>query len=89
MSPLNPRERELVALGAALASNCVPCIAYHVDEARKAGISGAQVEEALSLADTIRKLPAEQVLSTARARLGDGVPRTLPPAGGARDCGCR
>ena len=36
MSTLSLRDRELVALGAALASNCVPCIEFHVPAARKA-----------------------------------------------------
>jgi len=35
MNDLDPRERELVALGAAMDSNCVPCIVY-IPEARKA-----------------------------------------------------
>ncbi|MEN9728404.1 MAG: hypothetical protein RL434_2770, partial [Pseudomonadota bacterium] len=41
MNILTLRERELVALGAALAANCVPCIEFHVPAARKAGLTEA------------------------------------------------
>ncbi len=30
---------ELVAIGAAIASNCEPCFKYHYDQARKLGVS--------------------------------------------------
>lgn len=64
-SRLEPCERELVALGAALGSNCVPCIEYHVPKAREAGLTDAQIGEAIRLADKVRKVPARKVLDTA------------------------
>lgn len=69
MTTLSHRDRELVALGAALASNCVPCVEYHVPEARKAGLSDAEIGEALALADKIRQVPANKVLAAATAHL--------------------
>ena len=65
MNHLTPRERELVALGSALGSNCVPCIEYHIPEARKSGLSDAQISEAIRLADKIRQVPARKVLAAA------------------------
>ena len=65
MNPLTARERELVALGSALGSNCVPCIEYHIPEARKAGLSDAQITEAVRLADKVRQVPARKVLERA------------------------
>lgn len=65
METLTTRERELVALGAALGSNCVPCIKYHVPEARKAGLTDRQISEAIHLADKVRQVPARKVLETA------------------------
>jgi 4-carboxymuconolactone decarboxylase len=69
MDHLTPRERELVALGAALGSNCVPCIEYHIPEARKAGLTDSQISEAIRLADRVRQVPAGKVLEAARAML--------------------
>ncbi len=65
MDTLTTKERELVALGAALGSNCVRCIEYHVPEARKAGLSDQQIREAIQLADKVRQVPARKVLDTA------------------------
>jgi 4-carboxymuconolactone decarboxylase len=76
MTELSSRERELVALGAALASNCVPCIEYRVPAARKAGLSDSQIEEAIRLAEKVRQVPARMVLESALARVAGGSPAT-------------
>ena len=76
MDRLTSAERELVALGAALGSNCVPCIEYHVPEARKAGLSDGQIDEAIRLADRLRQAPAGKALAVALGLLpkaGAGV----------------
>lgn len=65
MSHLSTRERELVVLGAALGSNCVPCVEYHIPHARKAGLTDLQIPEAIWLADRIKHVPASKVLEVA------------------------
>ena len=69
MNDLSPRERELVALGAAMGSNCVPCIEYHIPEARKTGLTDSQIFEAIRLADKVRQVPARKVLNAAERLL--------------------
>lgn len=69
-SMLSPREHEFVALGAALASNCVPCIEYHIKEARKVGLTDAEITAAIELADYVRRVPAGKVLDVASRILG-------------------
>jgi AhpD family alkylhydroperoxidase len=69
MNDLTLRERELVALGAAMGSNCEPCIAFHIPVARKAGLSDEQIAEAIQIADKVRKVPAAKVLRTALSML--------------------
>ncbi len=76
MEELNSIERELVALGAALGCNCVPCIEYHIPEARKAGLSDSQINEAILLADKVRRVPAGTVLSAALGMLSGSRPQT-------------
>ncbi len=73
MSHLTPRERELVALGAAVGSNCETCIEYHVPQAKKEGLTEAEISEAIRLADRVKQVPARRVLSAA-ARLLPGQP---------------
>jgi len=79
MSELSFRDRELVALGAALASNCEPCVEYHVAEAQKAGLTGGEIAAAIALADKIRQVPARKVLATAQ-RLTAGSEAAQPAA---------
>lgn len=90
MNALNSRERELVALGAALGSTCVPCIEHHIPEARRAGLSDGQIREAVELADAVRQVPARNVLTAALHYL-DGAataPAEAPCAGSGRPASC-
>ena len=90
---LSSAERQLVALGAALGSNCVPCIQYHIPEARKAGFSDRQIKEAIRLADKVREVPARKVLAAALDMLSKANVGTHPEqsvldcAQTAADCG--
>ncbi len=71
MPHLTPQERELVALGAALGSNCISCIEYHIPASRKAGLTNAQISEAIRLADKVRQVPARKVLDAALVLLSE------------------
>ena len=74
MSHLTPCEQELVSLGAAMGSNCIACIEYHIPASRNAGLSDAQISEAIQLADTTRQVPARKTLDTALDLLSPGSP---------------
>ena len=82
MNQLTVRERELVALGAALSSNCIACVQHHVAEAQAAGIAGPQIEEALELADAVRSVAAREALGAATRALGSTEGVDTPPAAG-------
>jgi AhpD family alkylhydroperoxidase len=98
MQKLTNTERELVALGAAMGSNCVPCIEYHIPEARKAGLTEQQIREAIQLADKVRQVPARKVLAAAVNLLQEPQAETKaeqsssgcdqPASGGATQQGC-
>jgi AhpD family alkylhydroperoxidase len=98
MNHLTLRERELVALGGAMGSNCVPCIEHHIPEAKRAGLTDLQIAEAIRLADTVRQVPARKVLDAAMRMLpetsagvqtpGSGCAATAPASeAGGRCCG--
>jgi AhpD family alkylhydroperoxidase len=86
MNTLTNRERSLVSLGAAIASNCVPCVEYHVPGAKKVGLSDTQINEALRIADKVRRVPARTVLKAALARIETSQDESADTAGPA--CGC-
>lgn len=70
MNQLSNRERELVAIGAALGSNCAPCIDHHIPVARAAGLSELEIQEAVELADAVRMVSARHALTAASEGLG-------------------
>jgi 4-carboxymuconolactone decarboxylase len=86
MSELNNREKSLVALGAALGSNCVPCVEYHIPGAKRAGLTDIEICEAVRIADKVRQVPARSVLETALARIDTSPDGSAGTA--ASGCGC-
>jgi len=87
MNHLTPRERELVALGGAMGSNCVPCIEYHIPEAKSAGLTDPQIAEAIRLADRVRQVPARKTLQAALKLLSTAIDDGSNVATG-EDCWC-
>jgi len=61
MVTLTAKERELVAIGAAIASNCTPCMEFHIPAAREAGLSDKQILFAIKIAEAVKKVPADAV----------------------------
>ncbi|MDZ7653301.1 MAG: arsenite efflux transporter metallochaperone ArsD [Burkholderiaceae bacterium] len=60
---------ELVAIGAAIASNCEPCFKFHYDKARRLGVADADVRRAVDLAQQVKEAPARAVLNLAHRYL--------------------
>jgi AhpD family alkylhydroperoxidase len=56
---------ELVAIGAAIASNCEPCFKFHYDQARKLGVSKEDMLLAVKTAQAVKETPARAVLELA------------------------
>ncbi len=83
---------ELVAIGAAIASNCEPCFRFHYDRARKLGVSKEDMALAVKTAQMVKDTPARSVLELADRYLkGRGQQTESPavgPAGAARKSGC-
>ncbi len=62
--------QELVAIGAAIASNCEPCFRFHYDKARKLGVSKEDMARAVATAKMVKETPARAVLELADKYLG-------------------
>jgi len=77
---------ELVAVGAAIGSNCEPCLEYHVTKARELGVDDAVIVRAVQTARTVKAAPARAIAKRAADLLARGVdlgePDTPPPACG-------
>lgn len=64
---------ELVAVGAAIASNCEPCLEYHVGRARELGVSDEEIAQAVKTARRVKETPARSILKAADELLGARV----------------
>ena len=80
---------ELVAIGAAIASNCDPCFKYHYDRARKLGVSREDMWAAVTLAQNVKDTPARAVLDLADRYLhqGDSPAAAAPATAAASNSG--
>jgi AhpD family alkylhydroperoxidase len=80
---------ELVAIGAAIASNCEPCFKFHYDEARTLGVSREDMLRAVTTAQNVKDAPAKAMLDLAQRHLGrDSVAAGAEPAQKAKSSGC-
>ena len=73
--------KELVAIGAAIGSNCEPCFKYHYNEARKRGVSKEDMRLAVEMAAAVKESPARSILELADKYLS--VP---PPSSTTSSC---
>jgi AhpD family alkylhydroperoxidase len=82
---MDPKVKELIAIGAAVASGCEPCLKTHVDLAREAGADAREVDTAVNIARAVR-LQAVTGFDDAAGRVLRGEP--IPVLAGDGGCGC-
>lgn len=86
---MDTRVEELVAIGAAVTANCVPCLRHHLEKARQAGVEDAEVRSAVRVGRMVRKGAAGAWDKEAAALLAPAEAAATPVQGeGASGCGC-
>lgn len=70
--PLDEKTKELVALGAAMAGNCFPCLRYHYKKCRELGIAVDDMREALEITKTVKEVPIKNIYELANVLLESG-----------------
>jgi len=78
MSSLTSKEREAVAIAAAIGTGCRPCTQYHVRAGLKADLSEDQVRQVICEAEALRIHAATGVADFARRLLGGGEESDVP-----------
>lgn len=58
---LDIKTKELVAVGAALAGNCLPCLEWHYNKCIELGISKNDIKEALEMAKKVKEVPVKKI----------------------------
>ncbi len=71
--------KELVAIGAAIGSNCEPCFKHHYNEARKLGVSKDDMRLAVEMAQAVKNSPALSILELAEKYLSEQKPTKAAP----------
>jgi AhpD family alkylhydroperoxidase len=69
-SLLTPAVKELVAIGAAIAANCEPCLKYHYRQAQLLGVSKADMASAVKVAANVKDSPHQSILRLANRLTG-------------------
>jgi AhpD family alkylhydroperoxidase len=64
---LDPRTKELVALGASVASRCQPCFRHHLAKARELRIEAEDIQEAVKLGNRISEVGGQRMVDFVEA----------------------
>jgi len=78
MAVLSAKEREVVAVGAAIGAGCRPCTQYHVRAGIKAGLTKEDIQLAVEEAEVVRIHAATAIADFARGLLGSSQERAAP-----------
>ncbi len=62
---LDSKTKELIAIGASIGGNCLPCLRYHFAEAIKKGCSIQEIEEAIKLGKMVKERPINDIYKLA------------------------
>lgn len=78
---LEQRDQELAAVGASIGCNCHPCIEHHIAAGRVAGLSDAELADAVATARVVRDEAIELLTARSDELLGGtSVPAQPAPA---------
>lgn len=53
--------KELIAVGAAVAGNCIPCLEWHYKKCIELGIPVNEIKEAIDMAQTVKGVPIKKI----------------------------
>lgn len=60
---LDKKTLELVAIGASVAACCEQCLEFHLNAAREAGATPAEICKAIKMAEKVRQVPIDKMKS--------------------------
>ena len=57
---MDEKLKEMIAIGASVTANCIPCIQYHFAKAREVGVTNAEIKAAVLIGRAVRKGAAQK-----------------------------
>jgi len=70
---MDEQTKELVAMGAAAAANCHPCMDYHLAKCDELGINRTEVADAVKVGLMVNRGAEGRIRKKARELLGDAM----------------
>jgi len=62
---LTEKEKELVAIGASIGNNCIPCLEQHFQRCRELGLSRQDLREAYFTSKKVKEAPIKKTYEAA------------------------
>jgi len=62
---LQEKTIELVAIGAAIGGNCIPCLEWHYKRCIELGIPKEEIQEAIDMAKKVKDVPIKKIYEVA------------------------
>ena len=81
---LSEKEKELVAIGASIGGNCIPCLNFHYAKCIKLGFSNEDMRLAFGVAKMVKEVPNKKIYETANGLVG-GEPTEVEQERGCSD----
>ena len=79
---LEPRDKELVAIGASIGALCRPCIDHHVQAGREAGLTEVELARGVQVAQATHSIAQDLLFRHANELVSAAVPPvSAPPEG--------
>ena len=67
---LSEKEKEMVAIGAAIGGNCIPCLEWHYKKCIDLGYSKEEMREAFDMAKKVKEVPNHKIYETGNNLIG-------------------
>jgi 4-carboxymuconolactone decarboxylase len=68
---LTLKEQELVAIGASIGGNCIPCLEWHYNKCVELGFTQQQLAKAIAVAKKVKEVPNQKIYEAAN-KLNEG-----------------
>ncbi len=77
---MDEKTKEMIAVGASVGAHCQPCLEYHVNKAREAGLTDEEIREAIAVGHMVEK-GAMAAMKQYSSGILEAPPRQQPSGG--------
>lgn len=83
---MDQKLKEMIAIGASVTANCIPCIQFHFARAREVGVTDAEIKAAVQVGKMVRNGAARKWDEEIASLLGEVRATSVDRQ--AEGCGC-